>query len=235
MTTAEIWIDELMKIQNPEKAKILSGFFKTGKGQYGEGDIFIGITVPKNREVAKKHISASLDEIETLLHHPIHEIRLSALIALVKKYKKTKDDSEQKEIVEFYLKNTRYINNWDLVDLSCYFILGKYLKNRPHDILFQLSNSTNLWEQRIAIVTTLAFIRAGKFETALALSRKYLSHKHDLIHKATGWILREIGKRDINTLRTFLDSYATTMPRTALRYAIEKLSQEERHHYLTLH
>lgn len=234
MTTAEIWINELVKIQNPEKAKILSGFFKTGKGQYGEGDIFIGITVPQNRDIAKKYYSSSLNEIKTLLHHPVHEIRLSALLALVRKFDRTKDEASQKEIIEFYLNNTQYINNWDLVDLSCYFILGKYLMNREHDILYALSDSTNLWEQRIAIVTTLAFIRAGKFDTALALSLKYLTHTHDLIHKATGWVLREIGKKDIDVLRHFLNTHAQHMPRTTLRYAIEKLHPTERQHYLSL-
>lgn len=232
MMIAEEWKKELAFIANAEKAKILSGFFKTGKGQYGEGDIFIGITVPQNRNIAKKYYNAPLNDIKNLLHSPIHEYRLSALIALVLRYKKFKDETSHKEIVNFYLANTSYINNWDLVDLSCSYILGEYLLNKSPDILFTLSESSNLWEQRIAIVTTLNFIRNGKFSTAISLAEKFLTHKHDLIHKATGWILREIGKKDESVLREFLDRHAHHMPRTALRYAIEKMSQGERKHYL---
>ena len=233
MITAD-WKQQLKNLANPEKAKILAGFFKTGKGEYGEGDIFLGVTVPQNREVAKKFFVAPLDQFVPLLHSEIHEFRLSALIALVLRYKKFKDEASRKEIVDFYLTNTTYINNWDLVDLSCTYILGDYLMTRPHDILFELSNSTNMWEQRIAIVSTLAFVRNGEFATAVALAEKYLNHTHDLIHKATGWVLREAGKKDIATLRAFLDAHAPQMPRTALRYAIEKLSQDERKKYMQM-
>lgn len=231
---AEEWKNELELLANAEKAKILSGFFKTGKGQYGEGDIFLGITVPQNRSVAKKYYNAPLGEIMQLLNSPIHEFRLSALISLVTRFKKSKSEIERKEIVNFYLDNTSYINNWDLVDLSCEYILGEYLLTKPHNILFELSNSSNLWEQRIAIVTTLTFVRNNNFDTALKIAKKYLTHKHDLIQKATGWILREIGKKDIAVLRSFLDTHAHHMPRTALRYSIEKFSQEERKYYLNL-
>lgn len=232
--TAENWKNELTSLANPEKAKILSGFFKTGKGEYGEGDIFIGITVPQNREVAKKYFDAPFDVIAELLHSPIHELRISALFALVLKFKKHKDDDTRKQIFYFYLANTAYINNWDLVDLSCEYILGEFLLDRPHNILFTLSESENMWEQRIAIVTTLTFIRKGKFETTLALAEKFLTHPHDLMHKATGWMLREIGKKDADVLRSFLDSHAHLMPRTALRYAIEKFPPEERSRYLSI-
>ncbi len=234
MTTAENWKNEILKKANPEKAKILSGFFKTGKGQYGEGDIFLGLTTPQNREIAKKYYNASLETILELLQSPYHEFRASALFALVLRFKKNKDKSTRNEIVDFYLSQTQYINNWDLVDLSCEYILGEYLLNHPHDILFTLSDSSNMWEQRIAIVSTLTFIRNNQFETTLTLAEKYLSHKHDLIHKATGWMLREVGKRDIETLKNFLNVHAQNMPRTTLRYAIEKLSSEERQQYLSI-
>ncbi len=229
---AEEWKKELELIANAEKARILSGFFKTGKGQYGEGDIFIGITVPQNRGVAKKYSNAPLNEIKQLLNSPIHEFRLSALIALVTRFKKCKSEIERNEIVDFYLDNISYINNWDLVDLSCEYILGEFLLYKTHTILYKMSESSNLWEQRIAIVTTLTFVRNHKFDTALKIATKYLTHGHDLIHKATGWILREIGKKDIDVLRSFLDTHAHHMPRTALRYAIEKMSQSERKHYM---
>lgn len=231
---AEKWKSELMILANPEKAKILSRFFKTGKSEYGEGDIFIGITVPQNRAVAKKYLDTQFDDIEKLLHSPIHELRLSALLALVLKFKKHKDDNTHKSIVDFYLANTSYINNWDLVDLSCLYILGEYLYERPHDVLFRLSESTNMWEQRIAIVSTLAFIRKGKFDTTLVLAEKFITHKHDLMHKATGWMLREIGKKNTEILRAFLEKHAHNMPRTALRYAIEKFTPKERKHYLSI-
>lgn len=234
MTTAENWKNEILKKANPEKAKILSGFFKTGKGQYGEGDIFLGLTVPQNREIAKKYYNASLETILELLQSPYHEFRASALFALVLQFKKNKDKSTRHEIVDFYLSQTRYINNWDLVDLSCEYILGEYLLNHPHDILFTLSDSSNMWEQRIAIVSTLTFIRNNQFKTTLILAEKYLSHTHDLIHKATGWMLREVGKRDIETLKNFLNTHVQNMPRTTLRYAIEKLTQEERLKYLSI-
>lgn len=234
MSIAEEWKNELERLTNPEKAKILSGFFKTGKGQYGEGDIFLGLTVPQNREVTKKYSNAPFEDIAQLLRSPYHEFRLSALIALVTKYKKSKNDNDKKAIVDFYLANTEYINNWDLVDLSCEYIVGDYLLNRNHDILFRLSKSDNMWEQRIAIISTLTFIRNGKFETTMKLCVSYLTHKHDLIHKASGWMLREIGKRDTATLLSFLDEHAALMPRTALRYAIEKLSPELRSKYLAI-
>ena len=230
----EEWKNELMDLADSEKAKVLSSFFKTGKGEYGEGDVFIGITVPKNRNVAKKYIDSTFEDIKSLLHSPIHELRLSALISLVLKFKKFKDDNIRKSIVDFYLANTAYVNNWDLVDLSCPYILGEYLLHHPHDILFKLSKSKNMWEQRIALVSTLTLIRNGFFDTTISLAQEYLTHPHNLIHKATGWMLREVGKKDIEVLRSFLNTHTSKMPRTALRYAIEKFSAEERKSYLSI-
>ena len=234
MALSETWQNELKSIANPDKAKILSSFFKTGKGEYGEGDIFIGITVPQNRKIAKKFINASFADIETLLTSPIHEFRLSALIALVLRFKKHKDDVSRSEIVNFYLAHTRHINNWDLVDLSCPYILGEWTRTHSHDILFTLAQSSNMWEQRIAIVSTLTLVRNDIFDTTITLAESFLTHTHDLMHKATGWLLREVGKRDIDTLLHFLNTQAHRMPRTTLRYSIEKLPQPTRLQYLSI-
>ena len=230
---AEIWQNELKKIANEEKAVILRRFFKTGKGEYGEGDVFIGITVPQNREIAKTKFSLPYSAFDTMLESDIHEFRLSALLALVIKFKKQKD--KRKEIVDFYLENTHACNNWDLVDLSAPYILGEYLLTNPNPALLDsLSLSSNMWEQRIAIVCTLTLIRHGMFEDTLRLAERYLPHPHPLIHKATGWMLREIGKKNIDVLRSFLDKFTPQMPRTALRYAIEKMDSVERTHYMNV-
>ena len=229
----ENWINELYSKGNPEKAKILSSFFKTGKGEYGEGDVFIGVTVPDNRAIAKKYYESSLGDISEMLKNQIHEIRLSALLALVIKFKKKK--SEREEILKFYIDNCSTCNNWDLVDLSAPYILGEYMVNNPMpELLEKLSESENFWKQRIAIVSTLTLIRHGRFMETLKLAEKYLSHKEPLIHKATGWTLREIGKKDIDTLRAFLDKFTSIMPRTALRYAIERLEKEEKAKYMAI-
>lgn len=231
--SAEIWQNELKKIANEEKAVILRRFFKTGKGEYGEGDVFIGITVPQNREIAKTKFSLPYSAFDTMLESDIHEFRLSALLALVIKFKKQKD--KRKEIVDFYLNRTKACNNWDLVDLSAPYILGEYLLTNPNPALLDsLSRSSNMWEQRIAIVCTLTLIRHGMFEDTLRLAERYLPHSHPLIHKATGWMLREIGKKNIDVLRSFLDKFTTQMPRTALRYAIEKMDSVERTHYMNV-
>ncbi len=227
------WQAELEASANPEKIKIFSSFFKTGKGEYGEGDKFIGLSVPANRKIAIQYYNLPFAEFVIMLHHPIHEFRLSALLALVHRYKKTKIKEEQKAIVDFYIDNSSCCNNWDLVDLSAPYILGDYLLKYPDsNLLDRLSHSNNLWQQRIAIVSTLTLIRHNRFDDALRLCKRYLTHPHQLIHKATGWILREIGKRDISTLIAFLDIYAPTMPRTALRYAIEKLDTPTRQYYM---
>ena len=227
------WQQQLKAAAQPEKVAILSSFFKCGKGEYGEGDRFLGITVPVNRAISRLYYLLPLDQIAAMLHSPYHEFRLGALLALVRRYERCKADRAQ--IVDFYLQNTRYINNWDLVDLSCPKIIGDYVLTQPDAaMLMRLSRSKDMWEQRIAIVSTLTLIRANRFDTTIAIAESYLSHSHDLIHKATGWMLREVGKRDTDTLRRFLDARHAAMSRTTLRYAIERLSPAERHHYLTL-
>jgi 3-methyladenine DNA glycosylase AlkD len=231
MHKAENIKKELYKIADKEKAIHLSRFFKTGKGEYGEGDIFIGIRVPDQRKIAKLLPDTPLSEIENLLDDPVHEFRLTALLILIEMYKKA-DEEEKEKIVKFYLKKTSGINNWDLVDLSAPQIIGNYYYSRNRDKLYQLVKSTNLWEQRIAVVSTYYFIKRKDFSEILAFSEILLEHKHDLIHKATGWMLREAGKMDINVLRNFLDKYHKTMPRTMLRYSIEKLDNSERQKYM---
>ena len=234
MKTASFIIDELLSVASTEKATHLSRFFKTGPGEYGEGDRFLGIPVPLTRNIAKANIDTPLEELQILIHSPWHEARLCALLILVERFKKRKTtDEERCNIYQFYLKNTRHCNNWDLVDLSCPTIVGGYLLHQPdRSQLYRLAESDNLWEQRIAIVSTIALIRHDQFDDTLALSRKLMNHKHDLMHKAVGWMLREIGKRNRDVLSEFLDEYATRLPRTALRYAIEHYPEEERQAFL---
>ncbi len=223
---------ELSKRRDPAKAKLLQRFFKTDKGQYGEGDVFLGITVPKQREVAKRfYKEISLADLQKLLRNEIHEYRLTALLMLVDKYKKA-SEKEQKQIVEFYLKNTRWINNWDLVDLSAVHILGSYLMDKPKNILYKLTRSQSLWERRIAVLSTFEFIRNQQYEDTLKIATILLHDKHDLIQKAVGWLLREVGKKHLQTELSFLDKHYKTMPRTTLRYAIEKLNPKQRLFYL---
>ncbi|MFA7245174.1 MAG: DNA alkylation repair protein [Candidatus Magasanikbacteria bacterium] len=228
---------ELKKLTNESKAKILSGFFKTGKGQYGEGDKFLGITVPEQRTIAKKYYeNASFVDLQKMLKNKIHEYRLTALLILVYKYEKSKDEKLQKQIYNFYLKNLKHINNWDLVDVTTPNIVGDYLTKNPEkkNILYKLVKSKNLWERRVAILATFRLIREKQFEDTLAISEILLADKHDLIHKAVGWMLREMGKRDIKPLVKFLDQHAIMMPRTMLRYAIEKFPEEMRKYYLKM-
>lgn len=222
----------LQRIANPEKALLLQGFFKTGEGQYGEGDLFLGITVPQQRTISKTFKELPLTEIETLLHEPFHECRLTALIILVNRFKKTKTDADRKLIVDLYLRNTAYINNWDLVDLSACYILGEYLLDKDRSLIYRLAESDSLWEQRIAVLTTFTFIRNEDFADNLLIAEMLLNHKHDLMHKAIGWMLREIGKRNKSILVDFLMQYSIQMPRTMLRYAIEKFPEEERQYFL---
>ncbi len=223
---------QLQIIANPEKALLLQGFFKTGEGQYGEGDLFMGITVPQQRSIAKNYKELPLSEIGILLHEPYHECRLTALIILVNRFKKTKNEADRKEIVDFYLSNTAFINNWDLVDLSACYILGEYLLDKDRTLIYQLAQSESLWEQRIAVLTTFTFIRNDDFADNLLIAEMLLNHKHDLIHKAIGWMLREVGKRNKSVLVDFLMQYSLQMPRTMLRYAIEKFPEEERLYFL---
>jgi len=224
---------DLTAQKNPEKAKILSRFFKTGKGEYGEGDIFWGITVPKIRIIAKEYKDLPLKEIQEVLKSDIHEIRLTALLILTYKFPKATPE-EQKQVVDLYLKNTKYINNWDLIDLSAPKIIGEYLLDKPKErkILATLAKSNSLWEKRIAILSTFTFIKNYQFEDALKISEILLNDKHDLIHKAVGWMLREIGKKDQKIEESFLKKYHKNMPRTMLRYAIERFSDEKRKFYM---
>ncbi len=229
--TAESVKEQLLSFGNPQKAKHSNCFFKTGKGQYGEGDRFIGSTVPETRKVAKANKNLSFDELEKLLSDGYHECRFCALIILIEQFKKACHKG-RKEIFEFYLDHTHGVNNWDLVDVSAYSIAGEWLLDKDRAVLYQLACSENLWEQRIAVISTLAFIRKKDFTDTLKLAEKFLTHRHDLMHKACGWMLREVGKRDEKTLTGFLEVHYTEMPRTMLRYAIEKLSPEQKKKYM---
>jgi 3-methyladenine DNA glycosylase AlkD len=222
---------ELLSKANKEKGKGLQRFFKTGPGEYGEGDVFIGIAVPELRKTAKKFKDAGLKEIGKLLHEEIHECRLTALMILCDKYDAA-DEKGRKEIFELYIKNYKYINNWDLVDLSAPKIVGGYFLLKDRSYLIELGKSGNLWKQRIAVLATYAFIKNKDFTDILKLAELLLSHKHDLIHKAVGWMLREAGKRDLRVLTSFLKKHYKKMPRTMLRYAIEKLDEDTRIKYL---
>ena len=230
MSIKEIQKD-LRKLADAEKAKILQRFFKTGKGEYGEGDIFLGIVVPNQRKVANKHKDLSLKDIFALLNSKIHEHRLTSLFVLVDKYKRA-DKGTKKEIFDFYLKNTKNINNWDLVDLSAPNIIGDYLLNKPKDILYKLAKSKNIWERRISILATASFIRNNKFDDILKISEILLKDEHDLIHKGAGWMLREVGKRNKTVEERFLKKYCKKMPRTMLKYAIERFPENRRKFYL---
>lgn len=221
---------------DPKRAKASQWFFKTGPGQYGEGDKFVGLTVPDQRKIAKNFFrDLSLKDIIALLNSKIHEHRFVALEVLVMKFEQA-NKKEQKQIANFYLKHAQKINNWDLVDTSAPYILGEYLLTQPKNfskmVLDKLSRSKNLWEKRIAMVATAAFIREGQFDWTLRLAKLYLNDSHDLIHKAMGWMLREVGKKNQNVLEKFLQELATKMPRTALRYSIERLPEKKRLYYL---
>jgi 3-methyladenine DNA glycosylase AlkD len=229
-------LKEIYSHRDKNRAKSSAWYFKTGKGEYGEGDKFMGISCPKMRNIAKKYIDISLKEIEHLLKSKWHEQRQIGLFILSYRYKKA-DQKTKKEIVDFYLQNTKYINNWDLVDLSAPNILGDFLFNFPPtprigEILLKLVRSKNLWEQRIAIISTFAFIRKGDIKWSIKIAKIFLNHEHDLIHKAVGWMLREVGKKDVKALRKFLDVNISKMPRTMLRYAIEKFPENLRLKYL---
>ncbi len=230
--TAQFILQELHSVANEEKAKFLQKFFKTGKGQYAEGDVFLGIVVPCVRDIVKNNKGIALPEIQVLLNSEYHEARLSALLFLVQQFKKAKE-TERKEIFDFYLKNAKKANNWDLVDVTCRDVIGLYLLDKEdRSILYQLAESENLWEQRIAIVSTWMFIKYKQYDDTLSLSRKLLNHKHDLMHKAVGWMLREVGKKDKPVLLNFLEMNYRNMSRTALRYAIEHFSPEEKAYFM---
>lgn len=224
-------LTQLEHLRNEEKARILQGFFKTGPGQYGEGDIFLGITVPVLRKLAGEYPNAALETALTLLAHPIHEARLFALFLLIRAFQRGTAAARQ-EIFDAYLNHTRFINNWDLVDLSAPQIVGAYLADKERTRLINLANASLLWERRIAIVATFHFIRNGEFTDTLRIADLLLQDRADLIHKAVGWMLREVGKRNAELLETFLRVRHQVMPRTMLRYAIEKFPEDKRRKYL---
>lgn len=228
--------EELRRIADKKAAETLSWFFKTGKGEYGEGDKFLGVKVPQSRAIAKKYAALSLTEIEKLAQSKFHEERFTATIILVNQFKKSKKPDERKKLFDFYLNliNSGAVNNWDLIDVSAPY-LGEYLLDAKDPLLFlnKLAKSKNLWNQRAAIMFTWAFIREHDLEPTFTITQLHLKHPHDLIHKACGWMLREAGKRDLSALRSFLTEHSATMPRTMLRYTIEKLSETERKKWLS--
>jgi len=226
-------IDELKLLANSMQAKNLQRFLKTGKGEYGEGDVFLGIKVPQIRSIVRKYWKeTNLKVAEELLHSKYHEMRMCALLILVERYKKIA--SEREKIFRIYIASAKYINNWDLVDLTAPQIVGGYLADKPKTILYQFAKSKNLWERRIAILTTFNYIYQGESQETIKIARILLHDPHDLIHKAVGWMLREVGKRvDEKILTNFLDKRYKEMPRTMLRYAIEKLSEKKRKYYLS--
>lgn len=236
--TAEDFIKAIAKYEDKQRAANAAWFFKTGKGGYSEGDQFLGATVPKTRLVCKEFKDLPLGEIQKLLDSPIHDHRLGAVILLVSQYKKAKDDPKKRdEIFDLYLKNVRAgrVNNWDIVDSSAQYIIGQHIEFTNRKLLFELAKSDNLWQRRVSIISAWWYVRSGDPSTTLELAEVLLHDKHDLIQKAVGWQLREVGKYcGHDVLMQFLDKHAATMPRTALRYAIEHLTPEQRQHYMEL-
>ncbi len=222
---------ELRARASPETAALLQGFFKTGRGQYGEGDVFLGIKVPVLRVLAKQHGHVDQQGIQTLLDSKYHEERMLALLLLMQHYLRA-DEAGKQAAFELYLANTHRVNNWDLVDVSAPHIVGRHLDSRPRKLLRQLARSSLLWERRIAIVATAWFIRLHEFDDTLRIAKTLLHDEHDLMHKAVGWMLREIGKRDLAVEESFLKNHYRVMPRTMLRYAIERFPEAKRRDYL---
>ncbi|MBD3204940.1 DNA alkylation repair protein [Candidatus Bathyarchaeota archaeon] len=224
--------EELRNRSDKVYAERLQGFFKTGRGEYGEGDKFLGVRVPDQRKLAKRYQDIPRVQVVELLSSPIHEHRLTAIFILTYQFNKG-DQEARRKIVETYLDNLDYINNWDLVDSSAPKILGEYLVEKPRDSLYELAGSCNLWERRISIIATFAFIKRQELDDSIALAKILLDDEHDLIHKAVGWVLREVGKSDQQVLEDFLEENIGKMPRTMLRYAIEKLPEEKRQYYMS--
>ncbi len=222
---------KLQELGSREKAKVLQRFFKTGPGEYGEGDVFVGVKVPELRKLAKEYQKITVKEVKQLLKSAIHEERLLALFILVRKYSKG-NEAEKKRIYELYLKNTQFINSWDLVDSSAHHIIGAFLVDKSMEPLYSLAKSMNLWERRISIISTFYFIKHNKYAETLKISEILLTDEQDLIHKAVGWMLREVGKRHMPTEEKFLRKHYKRMPRTMLRYAIEKFPEDKRQRYL---
>ena len=222
---------KIKEISSPEIAETMQWFFKTGEGEYGEGDVFVGLKVPTQRKLAREFRDLTLSDLKSLLNSHIHEERLISLFVLIHKYDKG-SEKDKSNIFLFYLKNIKGVNNWDLVDLSAPNIVGRYLLEKEINLLDKFAKSDNLWKRRIAILSTHEFIKNYKYDTTLKIARILLNDKHDLIHKAVGWMLREIGKRDLKTEEKFLKVYYKRMPRTMLRYAIEKFPEAKRKKYL---
>lgn len=221
----------LRALASPELVALQQRFFKTGPGQYGEGDVFLGIKVPPVRALAKRHHDVELDTITTLLHSKYHEERLFALLLLMQFYERA-SDKDRIAAFDLYLGNTSHINNWDLVDVSSPHIVGRHLADRPRKVLHRMARSSSLWERRIAIISTFYFIRNNDFDDTLSIAKTLLHDEQDLMHKAVGWMLREVGKRDLEAEETFLLQHYQDMPRTMLRYAIERFPEQRRQQYL---
>jgi len=229
--TAKMIQSRLRQFASKAKAALLQRFFKTGPGQYGEGDKFLGVMVPQTRQVVKEFLDTPLAEVVKLLRSPWHEERLCALLLLVSKFERG-DDVMRKKVFGLYLRNTQYVNNWDLVDLSAHKIVGPYLDGGSRSLLHRLVRSKSLWERRIAVVATFPYIGRSDFADSLALAQKLLNDDHDLMHKAVGWMLREVGKKDTVVLEEFLKKHHHAIPRTTLRYAIERFPEAKRKRYL---
>ncbi len=221
----------LKQLANRETAEVFQRFFKTGPGEYGEGDVFIGVKVPDLRKLAKEFQDTAFEDVKSLLGSEIHEERLLALLILVRKYLKG-NETKKERIYRLYLENTKFINSWDLVDVTAHHIVGDYLMDKNKDPLFRLAKSKDLWERRIAMLSTFHFIKNGRYEETLQIAKILLNDEEDLIHKAVGWMLREVGKRDMNIEEIFLKKHYKKMPRTMLRYAIEKFPEPKRQNYL---
>ena len=233
METKKKILEEIKNSSNKEFAEHHQIFFKTAKGEYGEGDMFYGLKVPTIRTIAKKHWEQiNIERIEELLQDPYHEVRLAALFLMILKYEKGTNETKE-EIINLYLSNTKFINNWDLVDLSAPKIIGKYAyENEKPEIIYNLANENSLWPERIAVIASLYYIKKSDFSIILNLSEKFLLHEHDLMRKAVGWMLREMGKIELEPLYKFLDKHYKVMPRTMLRYSIERLSPDKRAYYM---
>jgi 3-methyladenine DNA glycosylase AlkD len=224
--------EEIRALANKEIAQHSLRFFKTDKGEYGHGDLFLGVRAPKIRLIAKKHIDISITDMQTLIRSKYHEERFLGLIILVNKYAKTKDKKNRNQLYKIYVSSFKYINNWNLVDVTCPHVTGKHLIDKDRTILYKWAKSEDLWTKRIAMVSTFSFIRKNDLEDTFKIAEILLHDEHDLIHKAVGWMLREAGKRDIKKEETFLKKYYKTMPRTMLRYSIEKFPETKRQKYL---
>lgn len=224
--------EALNRQKNTQKSRDLARFFKTGQGEYGEGDLFIGIPIPQIRDIVKIHQGAPLSVLHELLLSPFHEYRMTAVLILVHRFEKEKEQQKRKEYIDFYIQHVDRLNNWDLVDLSCYKLLGRWLEDKEKILLYEWARTDHLWKQRIAIVSCMYFVKRGEFKECLEIADILQSHPHDLIHKAVGWLLREVGKKDRQTLTDYLMPRYRQMPRTMLRYAIEHYPEERRKAFL---